>query len=277
MLRVLIALLFFIPTFAAFSSDNPVCDASSKTYFGTNSFGDVGCFQYGDEDILVLRAGNKNSEINRWRSPYNNKYRLWINNNDSLVGLRSRAEFDSAIANFGNRAPERDWCEIVEDPYSSWHPVSGEIPTSCGVHSYSAFRNCSTTGMAAKPCPDTCPAPVEYQTITVDNGDCEDCTDTSIYLTANGLTPEEYAPTCPAGDYFTATNCDGISNQYPCEMASCANPGAWEYQYCEGSTPSTRGSTTLFYSNWCGDFRQEQYICHGSADTGTNCCVRGDI
>lgn len=277
MFRILIALLFSMPTFTAFSSDNPVCDASPKTYFGTNSFGDVGCFQYGEEDILVLRAGNKNSEINRWRSPYNNKYRIWNNSNHSVISLRTRAEFDSALVNFGNRAPNKDWCEIVQDPYTSWYPVSGSLPTSCGVHSYSAFRNCSACGMAEKPCPDTCPAPVEYQTITVDNGDCDDCTDTSIYYTDTGIEASAYAATCPIGESFEATNCEGKKEEFACETPTCTNPGVWEYQYCEGSTPSTRGSTTLFYRNWCGDSRQEEYICLGSADTGTNCCVRGDI
>ena len=272
MFRILIALLFSIPTFAAFSSENPVCDASSKTYFGINSFGDLGCFQYGEEDILILRAGNKNSEINRWRSPFNNKYRIWLNDNDSLIALNTRADFDSALVNFGNRAPNKDWCEIVEDPWDAWdYP---EVTDECGTHTAIRTRTCTTGGKAEKPCADTCPYPSQEETFAVVNPPCEDC-NTDIYLAPDGSPWEVFAAQCPVGESFMSTNCEGREKPVPCRGSTCTNPGTWEYSYCE-NPPDSDGGTNKFFVNSCGDYRQEGYGCNGSMDIGRFCCTARD-
>jgi hypothetical protein len=275
MFRVLTFLLFSIPILTAWSSDNPVCDASPKTFFGTNSTGDVGCFKHGEQDWLILRTGNKNTAISRFRSAFGNKYRIWDMRNDSILPIKTRASFDSALVNFGNRAPDKDWCEIVEDPWSEWAPVSGETPDSCGVHSFAIFRNCATTGKAQKPCPDTCPTPEEFQTITVDNGDCEDCTDTSIYYTDTGIEASAYAATCPVGDSFLATNCEGEPREFPCEKASCDYAGEWVYSHCY-NPPESQGHTIKYYTNQCrGDQIEETFYC-STPFIGLYCCKRSD-
>jgi hypothetical protein len=163
-------------------------------------------------------------------------------------------------------------CQIAADPWGEWQPT-GEIPTQCGVHDYEAQRTCTQRPFD---CDGTCPEPpTETSTVSIDNGECPECTDPSIYLTANGLTPEEYAPTCPAGDLFEATNCEGDPREFPCEMASCDDAGEWVYSHCY-NPPESQGHTIKYYTNQCeGDQIEETFYC-STPYIGLYCCKRSD-
>jgi hypothetical protein len=191
----------FLPFFqSALASESPACDASPKTFFGSNSHGDIGCFQPGQENFLILRAGNKASVVSRWRSSFGNKYRIWDNVKDSAVSLGSRSSFDSALVHFGNRAPAKDWCEIVEDPWSEWVPATN--PTACGLHTVVQNRTCSSVGLAAKPCPDTCLSATESRSYEVDNGACN--TAPSIYLTGTDIGGQDGSAFSPGFSFYDA-------------------------------------------------------------------------
>jgi hypothetical protein len=203
-MRLFIFFAFFAFFQLALASGSPACDASPKTFFGSNSHGDVGCFQPGEENFLILRAGNKASVVSRWRSSYGNKYRIWDNVKDSAVSLARRSSFDSALVHFGNRAPDKDWCEIVEDPWSEW--VSTTNPTQCGLHTIVQNRTCSSVGKAAKPCPDTCTSATESRTITIDNGSCN--TPPTIFVDSASLNGNNGTVFSPSFTFYDADGDD---------------------------------------------------------------------
>jgi hypothetical protein len=163
-------------------------------------------------------------------------------------------------------------CQIASSPWGAWQPT-GEIPTDCGVHDYEAQRTCTQRPFD---CNGTCPEPpTETSTVSIDNGECPECTDTSIYYTDTGIEASAYAATCPVGDSFLATNCAGDQQPRYCEMASCDDAGEWIYSHCY-NPPESQGHTIKYYTNQCeGDQIEETFYC-STPYIGLYCCKRSD-
>ena len=156
-------------------------------------------------------------------------------------------------------------CQIASSPWGEWQPT-GEIPTQCGVHDYEAQRTCTQRPFD---CDGTCPEPpTETSTVSIDNGDCEDCTDPSIYYTDTGIEANAYAATCPEPQTFLATNCEGDKEEFPCEMAACDADNFSMYQARLVSAYAPYAGYN-YWVNECGEY-QEQYL-----DDGQLCQVTG--
>lgn len=138
---------------------------------------DVGRFQDGEPNVIIVPDGTDDSIVCRYRSAAGNCYRLSIDDGRGHVPvvLVDRASFDNWGEAFRSR-PGWGICEIIEDPWSAWAPV-GALPTEPGEQSYLETRTCSTGGNAAA-CADTCPTGSETRTVTVYN-EPPACTDTS--------------------------------------------------------------------------------------------------
>jgi hypothetical protein len=146
---------------------------TGETVTGT----DVGRFQDGEPNVIIVPDGTDDSIVCRYRSAAGNCYRLSIDDGKGHVPvvLMDRASFDNWGDAFRSRA---GWgiCEVIENPWSEWAAV-GAIPTDPGDQTYLETRTCSTGGNAAA-CADTCPTGSETRTVTVYN-EPPACTDTS--------------------------------------------------------------------------------------------------
>ena len=199
------SLLYFLLFVVFLHSPPAIAEGVDKSWRSTPQ-GDYGYFATdGDPQghVMYLVPGDQNALVSRWRSEYGNKYRLWTDTERLVVGLKTRADFDSALRNFGNREDQgRHWCEVVENTWSAW--ASGPIPSECGVHTVNKTRTC-TSGAAFKPCSaGTCPNASESETYVVDNGTCNTNTAPSIYLTGTDISGPSRSVFSPGFSFYDA-------------------------------------------------------------------------
>ena len=140
---------------------------------------DIGRFQDGEPNVIIVPDGTDDSVVCRYRSASGNCYRLSVTDGQGHVPvpLIDRETFDNWSAAFRTR---ENWsiCEIIEEPWGPWELV-GEIPTEPGWHTLTEERQCST-GEVAEACPDTCPEATQSRTTDIYNDEPEPpaCTDT---------------------------------------------------------------------------------------------------
>ena len=209
---------------------------SGATISGT----DIGRFQEGEPNVIIVPDGTDDSVVCRFRSAAGNCYRLSINDGRGHVPvvLIDRASFD----NWGVALRGREgWgiCEIIENPWGPWEVV-GSIPTDPGTHTYTEQRTCSTGGLA-EACSNTCPEATQTRSEVVTNPDL--CIDVTW-----GPNPNNYY----VSDSFTQTsNCGNtqvVSGTTP-DPVSCINT-AWS----PGTDWYAKG-TSFYQTSNCGDSR----------------------
>jgi len=138
----------------------------SNTAKSVNALGDEGYWKAGQPDIMILWPQDDRNIVRRYRSQSGHSYRLWVSPDRGSgfpVVLKTRQAFDNFLLHI-DRNPDKDWCEIVENPWSAWADT-GAPPTGCGALRYTQRRVCST-GAARRPCPNTCPTAEQTRVIT---------------------------------------------------------------------------------------------------------------
>ena len=137
-----------------------------NTAKSVNAQGDEGYWKAGQPDLMILWPQDDQNIVRRYRSNSGHPYRLWVSPDRGSgfpVVLKTRQAFDNFLLHI-DRNPDKDWCEIVENPWSAWADA-GAPPTGCGALRYAQRRVCSTGG-ALRPCPNTCPATEQTRTVT---------------------------------------------------------------------------------------------------------------
>ena len=137
-----------------------------NTTKSVNAQGDEGYWKAGQPDLMILWPQDDQNIVRRYRSKSNHPYRLWVSPDRGSgfpVVLKTRQAFDNFLLHI-DRNPDKDWCEIVENPWSAWADA-GAPPTGCGALRYTQRRVCST-GAAIRPCPNTCPATEQTRVVT---------------------------------------------------------------------------------------------------------------
>lgn len=244
---------------------------------------DVGRFQNGEPNVVIVPDGTDDTIVCRYRSIFGNCYRLSINDGKGHVPvvLVDRSSFD----NWGEALESRaNWgrCEIIDDPWGPWEVV-GSIPTDPGTHTYTEQRACSTAN-ALNACPDTCLEQTQTRTAVVENPVA--CADTSwapdpwgyyessqFIQTSNcgntryswGAYPDE--PQCsdvswtPATDWYNlgtpfyqTSNC---GNSRPATGSFVYVPPACDANSWSGQDPSSYfNDETRTHTNACGTTKQ---------------------
>ena len=138
----------------------------ANTAKSVNAQGDEGYWKAGQPDLMILWPQDDRNIVRRYRSQAGHPYRLWVSPDRGSgfpVVLKTRQAFDNFLLHI-DRNPDKDWCEIVENPWSAWADA-GAPPTGCGALRYAQRRVCST-GAALRPCPNTCPTATQTRTVT---------------------------------------------------------------------------------------------------------------
>ena len=138
----------------------------ANTAKSVNAQGDEGYWKAGQPDLMILWPQDDQNIVRRYRSQGGHPYRLWVSPDRGSgfpVVLKTRQAFDNFLLHI-DRNPDKDWCEIVENPWSAWVDT-GAPPTGCGALRHAQRRVCST-GAALRPCPNTCPAAEQTRVVT---------------------------------------------------------------------------------------------------------------
>ena len=157
----------------------------ANTAKSVNAMGDEGYWKAGQPDLMILWPQDDQNIVRRYRSQSGNPYRLWVSPDRGSgfpVVLKTRQAFDNFLLHI-DRNPDKDWCEIVENPWSAWVDASAP-PTGCGALRHTQRRVCST-GAALRPCPNTCPTAEQTRVVTRTKSCPRSCSATAWSPNAN--------------------------------------------------------------------------------------------
>ena len=157
----------------------------ANTAKSVNAQGDEGYWKAGQPDLMILWPQDDRNIVRRYRSQGGHPYRLWVSPDRGSgfpVVLKTRQAFDNFLLHI-DRNPDKDWCEIVENPWSAWVDA-GAPPTGCGALRHTQRRVCST-GAALRPCPNTCPTAEQTRVVTRTKSCPRSCSATAWSPNAN--------------------------------------------------------------------------------------------
>lgn len=176
----------------------------ANTAKSVNAQGDEGYWKAGQPDLMILWPQDDQNIVRRYRSQGGHPYRLWVSPDRGSgfpVVLKTRQAFDNFLLHI-DRNPDKDWCEIVENPWSAWVDT-GAPPTGCGALRHAQRRVCST-GAALRPCPNTCPAAEQTRVVTRTKSCPRSCSITAWSPNANTVCANKSLT-----QTRTAANCRG--------------------------------------------------------------------